>query len=62
MNKSGLFVLFTLFVAASAKWPHLRRTFGIPGAGGFYPEPRTTAELEEAGWVKVSSCEDGDPT
>ena len=59
MNRLSFVVLLAMAAVASAKWPHLRRTFGIPGAGGFTPEPRTTAEIEEAGWVKLSSCADG---
>ena len=59
MLKLKILVLFASLAISSAKWPHLRRTFGIPGAGGFSPEPRTQAELEAEGWVQLSSCADG---
>ena len=43
----------------SEPWPHLRAHFAI--LGGFKEQPRTQAELDEQGWVKLSSCEDNVP-
>jgi len=67
MAPSSKFV-FALFLAAvvsaaGAEWPHLRTTFGpIPGINGWYdPQPRTLAELEEGGWVQITSCADEHP-
>ena len=52
-------LLLALSAFASAQWPHLRTTYGIPGISGFDVNPRTQAELEEEGWVLMESCADG---
>ena len=34
----------------------------IPGINNWYdPQPRTLAEVEEGGWVQISSCADEHP-
>ena len=51
--------LFGLVAVASAQWPHLRTTYGVPGISGFDTNPRTQAELEAEGWILMESCDDG---
>ena len=54
-----LSLALTLAGLASAEWPHLRTTFGVPGVIGFDPNPRTQDELDAEGWVLMEGCADG---
>lgn len=53
---SILLVSFALGSCQQQAWPHLRTTYGVPGISGFNPQPRTTSEAEDQGWIKLSSC------
>ena len=59
MFKLSIILLLVAASVSAENWPRLRRTFGIPGLGGFSPEPRTQAELEKKRYVQLSSCADG---
>ena len=53
-------IIFAALAIAStgAEWDRLQSTFEIL-FGGFYDNPRTQAELEDAGWTQISTCESG---
>merc|ERR1712004_938145 len=61
LQKLTVIVVFAIFSAqAEQTWYNLKTTWGPTPLNGFYDQPRTVEEANNAGWVQVSNdCAEG---
>ena len=61
LQKLTVIVVFTIVSAqADQTWYNLKTTWGPTPLNGFYDQPRTVEEANNAGWVQISNdCTEG---